>query len=229
MEYFLELADDYVFDKAYASLLPAASFLPSLPDATSHLISHVSRPSAASSSSISSSLLQYIPHPSLPATLSLADAASTSAWPRDYMPRQFLSLVLMVYLGIHLMYFSMAGLSYYFIFNHDMKNHPRYLKDQVSKEIKHSLSAFPWLVLMTVPWFVIEVRGGGMFYDEISEYGWAYAALSVVMFLTFTDFGIYWVHRIEHHPAIYKHVHKPHHKWIGESAAIPHLSEPAAD
>lgn len=50
----------------------------------------------------------------------------------------------------------MAFFSYYFIFNHEMKKHPRYLKNQVSLEIKHSLSAFPWLVLMTVPWFVIE-------------------------------------------------------------------------
>lgn len=224
MEYFLEVADDYVFDRAYAALLPASSFLPSLlasqaaNAANTTLAGSTATASAvvsSTSSSITSSLLQYIPHPPLP-SLSLADAALTSAWPRDYMPRQFLSLCLMVYVGIHAMYFAMAGFSYYFIFNHEMKKHPRYLKDQVSKEIKHSLSAFPWLTVMTVPWFVIEVRGGGQFYDEISEYGWAYAAASVVMFLTFTDFGIYWVHRIEHHPRLYKHVHKPHHKWIGE-------------
>lgn len=55
------------------------------------------------------------------------------------------------------MYFAMGGFSYYFIFNHDMKKHPRYLPNQVWKEIKFSLQAFPWLVGMTVPWFVYEV------------------------------------------------------------------------
>ena len=36
-------------------------------------------------------------------------------------------------------------------------------------------------------------------------------------FLVFTDYGIYWVHRTLHHPSIYKHVHKPHHKWLSMS------------
>lgn len=35
-------------------------------------------------------------------------------------------------------------------------------------------------------------------------------------FLLFTDYCIYWIHRLEHHPSIYKHIHKPHHKWISE-------------
>jgi lathosterol oxidase len=32
-------------------------------------------------------------------------------------------------------------------------------------------------------------------------------------FLLVTDLAVYWIHRLEHHPALYKHVHKPHHKW----------------
>ena len=34
-------------------------------------------------------------------------------------------------------------------------------------------------------------------------------------FLVFTDYCVYWIHRLEHHPAVYKYVHKPHHKWLG--------------
>ncbi|KAF8985047.1 c-5 sterol desaturase [Entomortierella lignicola] len=44
--------------------------------------------------------------------------------------------------------------------------------------------------------------------------GWGYVAFSIVAFLLFTDFGIYWIHRWLHHPLIYKRLHKPHHKWI---------------
>jgi Fatty acid hydroxylase superfamily len=36
-------------------------------------------------------------------------------------------------------------------------------------------------------------------------------------FLLVTDYCIYWIHRLEHHPAVYKHIHKPHHKWVGKS------------
>lgn len=35
-------------------------------------------------------------------------------------------------------------------------------------------------------------------------------------YLVFTDYGIYWIHRWEHHPICYRWLHKPHHKWIGE-------------
>lgn len=126
----------------------------------------------------------------------------------------------MVFVGILLMYPSMAGFSYYYIFDHRMMKHPRFLKNQVRQEIIFSLQAFPWLILMTTPWFVYEVRGGGLFYDNVSDYGWLYLAASIPMFLVFTDFCIYWIHRIEHHPALYKHIHKPHHKWIGAYPTI---------
>jgi len=25
---------------------------------------------------------------------------------------------------------------------------------------------------------------------------------------------IYWIHRLLHHPVLYRHIHKPHHKWL---------------
>jgi lathosterol oxidase len=237
MEFFLDLADDYVFDKLYAKVLPATSFLP----AAVQQASSAAAANGTAAAATVKSLLSYVPHPPLPSAESLE---GLSAWPRDYMPRQYISLVrhpsspdlpllcrsrslinlhfgdpsfqyLMVFAGILLMYPSMAGFSYYYIFDHRMMKHPRFLKNQVRQEIIYSLQAFPWLILMTTPWFVYEVRGGGLFYDKVADYGWAYLAFSIPLFLVFTDFCIYWIHRIEHHPALYKHVHKPHHKWIG--------------
>ncbi|KAF9171588.1 c-5 sterol desaturase [Mortierella sp. AD010] len=38
--------------------------------------------------------------------------------------------------------------------------------------------------------------------------GWGYVAISVVAFLLFTDWGIYWIHRFLHHPLLYKRLHK---------------------
>lgn len=103
-----------------------------------------------------------------------------------------------------------------------MKNHPRFLPNQVKLEIEHSLKAFTPLTFLTLPWFLAEVRGHSMLYDNISDKGLAYTLFSVPFFLVFTDACIYWVHRLEHHPRLYKHIHKPHHKWIGESDGDPY-------
>lgn len=44
--------------------------------------------------------------------------------------------------------------------------------------------------------------------------------LNAPSFLLFTDYCIYWVHRTLHVPAIYKVLHKPHHKWISASSRV---------
>jgi hypothetical protein len=134
-------------------------------------------------------------------------------------------------MGIHFLYFLFAWLSYKFIFNHEMMRHPRFLENQVKQEIQCSLRAFPAMTLLTLPWFQAEVMGYSKLYDNVEEYGWTYLALSVplsvlplsivtiyltfiISFLLFTDYGIYWVHRLLHHPNLYRTFHKPHHKWI---------------
>lgn len=203
MDLVLRLADDYFLDNIWARLLPVNDFL-------------VSSPYVTSSNFTSSYTAQ-------------------SAWPRDYIPRQMISLSVISLVGVHLLYFLFAWLSYTFIFNHDMKRHPRFLENQIKLEIQSSLKAFPVMTLLTLPWFQAEVMGYSKLYDNVEDYGWTYFVLTVplsvlfvsivnfahiiivifISFLFFTDYGIYWVHRLLHHPAIYKSLHKPHHKWIG--------------
>jgi len=107
-----------------------------------------------------------------------------------------------------------------------MMKHPRYLKNQVKMEIRHSLSSFPGMTLLTIPWFQAEVMGYSMLYDDVAEYGWLYFAFSIVWFLVFTDFFIYWIHRSEHNPLWYKWLHKPHHKWVVPTPFASHAFHP---
>ena len=161
-----------------------------------------------------------------------------SAWPRDYLPRQILSLSVITLIGIHVLYFLFAWISYTFIFNHEMMKHPRFLKNQVKLEIQSSLRAFPGMTLLTLPWFQAEVMGYSKMYDGLGKYGYFYLFASVPLcvllphfqiriytltvfrpplpfsFLLFTDYCIYWIHRWLHLPFFYKYIHKPHHKWI---------------
>jgi len=63
---------------------------------------------------------------------------------------------------------------------------------------------------MTVPFELRAVYGQTMVYNDISQFGWLYWALSPVMFVVFTDALIYWIHRGLHWGPLYK-IHKLHH------------------
>lgn len=128
-------------------------------------------------------------------------------------------------------YFVCAGLSYIFVFDKDTFRHPKYLKNQMRLEIHQALTAMPVIALLTAPWFVAEVRGYSFIYDALPESslwnmgGW-YNFLQFPFFLFFTDFCIYWIHRGLHHKTVYKHLHKPHHKWIMPTPFASHAFHP---
>lgn len=90
-----------------------------------------------------------------------------------------ISVTILTVLGIHALYFIFAGLSYYFIFNHEMMKHPKFLKNQVRQEIQSSLRGFPGMTALTLPVFMAEVRGYSQMYDDVDKYGWTYLVLSV--------------------------------------------------
>ncbi|MBM3168899.1 MAG: sterol desaturase family protein [Bacteroidetes bacterium] len=49
-----------------------------------------------------------------------------------------------------------------------------------------------------------------LFRDPL-QYGWGYLVLSFPMMLLIHDAYFYWVHRIMHHPKLYKRIHHVHH------------------
>lgn len=141
MDIVLDIADELVLDRLYAAVLPLDVFLPKI--VANITASSVPQPAP----SLWTSVVSSIPHPPVAhaadAAVKLAAHTSTlpswllkwgspalaaSAWPRDYIPRQLLSLSVITLVGIHVLYFVFAALSYYFIFDHDMMKHPRFLK-----------------------------------------------------------------------------------------------------
>lgn len=121
---------------------------------------------------------------------------------RESILRQSLSLYLLTYVGILFLYFGFATLSYYTMFDHRMMTHPRFLPNQIKQEIKVSWDSFAPVSLMTLPWFLGDVRNKSMLYGTMKEgpggeglLGWAYMAACTGAFLLFTDAAIYWVHR----------------------------------
>lgn len=184
MDLVLDYADEYLLDATYAYFLPA-------PD--------------ASGSKLAAN-----------ATLAAGAAATRAAstWARDYIVRQTVSLFVLSAVAALFLYFLLSSLSYFILYDKRLEHHPRFLKRQKYQEIMCSVLSVPAMDVLTLPWFLGEVRGHSLLYTEVSERGWAYLIFSALWFLVFTDFLIYWIHRIEHHPSIYKYIHKPHHKWI---------------
>ncbi|KEY81548.1 sterol desaturase [Aspergillus fumigatus] len=145
----------------------------------------------------------------------------TSRWDRDNVYRQVISILVLTQLGATSLYLFFSALSYYFVFDRRLEYHPRFLPNQVRQEIKSSLSAIPFINILTLPWFLAEVRGKSMLYRSVSDYGWPWLVVSSILYMAFNDIGIYWIHRLEHHPSVYKYIHKPHHKWIAILSAVP--------
>ncbi|KAI7873907.1 hypothetical protein K492DRAFT_211874 [Lichtheimia hyalospora FSU 10163] len=155
-------------------------------------------------------------------------APTTAEWTRDNDWRIVLSLSVLVTVGGWFFYLAAATFSYYFIFDHDTMNHPKFLKNQVRLEIDCAVKAVPGFALLTVPWFWGEVKGYSKLYDGMpsTTYEWLYFLASMPLFLFFTDCGIYLVHRALHSKLLYKHLHKPHHKWIVPTPFASHAFHP---
>ena len=157
-----------------------------------------------------------------------------TSWAENSVLRQFISLYLIVAVGGWLLYFSMAAMSYIFLFDKRYQKHPNYLSNQVSLEIMYATKSIPFMAVFTVPIFVLEVRGYGRLYVDIDNpsanfFGirnWGFIILSICSFLMFTDCLIYWIHRWLHHRLVYKYIHKPHHRWKVPTPFASHAFHP---
>lgn len=113
------------------------------------------------------------------------------------------------------LYFIGSTISYNFVFDKRSMNHPKFLRNQLKMEVRQAMEAMPVMSALTTPFFVGEVRGYTKLYDSPSEAPFPlYNLIQFPLFMAFTDFCIYWIHRGLHHPLVYRRFHKPHHKWI---------------
>lgn len=154
------------------------------------------------------------------------DFSAGSILTRDNFLRQGFSLFSITWIFGLLTYFLFASLSYIFIFDHRTFEHPKFLKHQIRMEIMQTMSALPVMAVVTMPWFLAEVRGYSKMYANVDDHGWFYLVAQFPIFLLFTDSLIYLIHRALHSKYLYKHLHKPHHKWIMPTPYASHAFHP---
>lgn len=123
----------------------------------------------------------------------------------------------MLYVSSLLLYFVVAGLDYLVVFRliGSRTLPPDYLKTtNVRREITMSVRSLSIMTALSVPSELLVQLGYSKIYHNVDEYGWAYLAVSPLLFLAFSDCIIYFVHRGLHHRLLYKSLHKPHHSFI---------------
>ncbi|KDN68399.1 putative fatty acid hydroxylase superfamily protein [Colletotrichum sublineola] len=152
MDVILEIIDTFIGDELYATLLPAHTTPYDFPNYT------------VNATALPLSIWKYKPSTYM-FSLEPSEAAYMSAWPRDNIFRQFTSLFLITWLFGLINCFVFATLSYIFIFDKNTFNHPKFLNNQISLEMKQANRAMPIMAVCTALTFVAEVRGFCKLYD----------------------------------------------------------------
>jgi len=149
--------------------------------------------------------------------------------PVDSLVREWLIYFVFNIIFGYLLYFLCSGGSYlfFFVLFRDRYNPTYKFNAAASAEIKREISqacfAVPAMAVMTPHLWMMDAR---LTYKRIDEYGYAYLLFSLVWFIMFTDFGIYWAHRWLHHPIIYPYLHKRHHSFIQITPFASHAFNP---
>lgn len=141
-------------------------------------------------------------------------------WSESYsLTRQFLVMWGFLYLSSLLIYYIFATITFcYFFLDGDKGqkglNTARWKWDpkQMWDELWISTTSLWVMSGLTALMETYILMGNGKLYKNVADYGWTYLILSPILFLVFTDFLIYWIHRILHHRWVYW-LHKLHHHY----------------
>lgn len=148
-------------------------------------------------------------------------------WSEDCLLRQGITMWFVLLVSAWIVYLTAATFGFYFMFDHSLMKHPKYLPDQVRKEITYAVVSLFFMSFPTLTCVLLEIRGYGKLYYSPGEYGWTYFFSSIFLFLLFSDFLIYIIHRAFHESKwMYKHIHKPHHRWIIATPYASHAFHP---
>ena len=119
-------------------------------------------------------------------------------------------------LGGMVFYFGVSGLSYliFFVWGRS-RFHPTYEAnpEELAKQRKWGALGVLGNAVLMVPFQMLVVGGHSQIYWDVGEHGWGWLVLSFVLYLTFTETCIYWIHRALHWGPLYEHLHSIHHEW----------------
>ena len=84
-------------------------------------------------------------------------------------------------------------------------------------DIFHSIQGVGVMTLIAVLILYSPFRSFTLVYQDISRFGAGYLFLSAVSALVIHDTYFYWMHRMLHHPKLFRHTHLTHHRSVNPS------------
>ncbi|MBB6499291.1 sterol desaturase family protein [Pedobacter cryoconitis] len=137
---------------------------------------------------------------------------------------QFIEISLKLFAISAFRYFIIAGIPFFVFykllsskFSKSKIQSKQASKKDFRREILHSMqstaimSVIAFLVLFT------PVKNYTLVYTDLAAYGIWYIPLSIILSLIIHDTYFYWMHRLLHHPKLFKHTHLVHHKSVNPS------------
>ncbi|HEY2707646.1 MAG TPA: sterol desaturase family protein [Caulobacteraceae bacterium] len=82
----------------------------------------------------------------------------------------------------------------------------------IRHELKLSLLSSWIYALPAALALVVWQHGGTLIYTDVASYGVPWLILSGLIYLLIQDAYYYWLHRLMHHPALFRHTHAGHHR-----------------
>ena len=118
-----------------------------------------------------------------------------------------------------LRYVVLAGLPFLVVYlwwpkvfaNSKIQARPASRKDFV-REVVYSVQSNFVLVAVAVAVLQPPFRGYTQVYSQLGAYPWWWVPVSIVLALVLHDTYFYWLHRLVHHPRLYRRVHLVHHQ-----------------
>lgn len=117
-----------------------------------------------------------------------------------------------------LRYFLAAGAAYLFFWviffekwQHRVIQRKKLQSKKMWMEVRYSLSTLIIFAIVGTGVVLAKKAGYTLLYDDFREYGWIWALASFALAILIHDAYFYWMHRLMHHPKIFRHVHLVHH------------------
>lgn len=133
-------------------------------------------------------------------------------------PAVFLSYIVIFFFAILLRYFVAAGVfyGYYYVLRSEKYSKKRLSrrklrKDQMKKEINWSIRSSAIFAAFGAITYWLWQKDLTAVYLDVSDFGYWYLPVSLLILLLLHETYYYWIHRWMHHPKIFRHVHKVHH------------------
>ena len=84
-------------------------------------------------------------------------------------------------------------------------------RGQLAREALYSATTIFVFTLISIAILAAAGKSQRLFYANVSDYGWAYLILSVPLMMVIQDTYFYWTHRLMHHRALFRFLHRTHH------------------